>query len=92
MALSDTSVCTAKPRDMVYRLSDAHGLYIEVHPSGSRYWRLKYRFAGKEKRLSLGVYPLVSLATRARLDRFSAIARRGILIACGSKRPSAKNI
>lgn len=57
----------AKPRSTTYRLSDSQGLYVEVAPSGSRYWRLKYRFAGKEKRLALGVYPTVSLA-KARDD------------------------
>ena len=54
MPLSDTTVRMAKPRDKAYRLSDGHGLYIEVATNGSRYWRLKYRFANKEKRLALG--------------------------------------
>jgi hypothetical protein len=39
------------------RFADGHGMYLEVQPNGARYWRLKYRYAGKEKRLSLGVYP-----------------------------------
>ena len=42
-------------------MADGHGLYLEVMPNGSKYWRLKYRFLGKEKRLALGVYPEVSL-------------------------------
>ena len=67
MPLSDTIVRQAKPRPKAYKLSDGQGLYVEVAPSGSRYWRLKYRFAGKEKRLALGVYPTVSLA-KARED------------------------
>lgn len=62
MPLSDTTVRQAKPRPKTYRLTDGLGLYLEVAPSGSRYWRLKYRFAGKEKRLAIGVYPIVSLA------------------------------
>jgi len=45
------------------RLTDSQGLYLEVTPAGARYWRLKHRYAGKEKRLGLGVYPDVSLAT-----------------------------
>lgn len=45
-----------------YRLWDAGGLYLEVDPAGGKWWRWKYRFEGKEKRLSLGVYPEVSLA------------------------------
>lgn len=71
MALSDTSVRMAKPRAKPYRLSDSNGLYVEVAPNGSRYWRLKYRFGGKEKRLALGVYPVVTLA-KAREDALEA--------------------
>lgn len=44
------------------RLADGGGLYLEVAPAGSKYWRWKYRFAGKEKRLAIGVYPIVTLA------------------------------
>ena len=61
MALTDTQIKNLQPRDKVYRLSDGKGLYIEIQPGGSKYWRLKYRFARKEKRLALGVYPRVSL-------------------------------
>ncbi len=61
MALTDLKAKQAKPRDKTYRLSDEKGLYLEVHPSGSRYWRHKYRFNGKEKRLAYGVYPEVTL-------------------------------
>lgn len=46
-----------------YRMFDGGGLYLEVDPSGGKWWRLKYRFDGKEKRLALGVYPVVSLET-----------------------------
>ena len=52
-------------------LADGHGLYVEVAPNGSRYWRMKYRLEGKEKRLALGVYPVVTLA-RARDDALEA--------------------
>lgn len=61
----------AKPRAKTYRLSDGNGLYLEVAPNGSRYWRLKYRFNGKENRLALGVYPVVTLA-KAREDTLEA--------------------
>ena len=61
MALSDTSCRTAKPCERIYRKADGGGLYLEITPSGSKYWRLKYRYAGKEKRLSFGVYPSTSL-------------------------------
>jgi hypothetical protein len=69
--LTATSDKQTKPKEKPFRLSDEKGLYLEVHPNGSKYWRLKYRFAGKEKRLALGVYPEVSL-TKAREKRSDA--------------------
>ena len=62
MPLSDTACRNAKPKEKPYKLSDEKALYLEVMPTGAKYWRLKYRIAGKEKRLALGVYPEVSLA------------------------------
>ena len=60
---------TSKAKDKAYKLSDGGGLYLLVNTNGSRYWRLKYRVAGKEKLLALGVYPDVSLAdARAKRD------------------------
>ncbi len=60
----------AKPREKSYRITDAKGMYLEVTPTGDKYWRMKYRFGGKEKRLAFGVYPDVSLAqARARCDQ-----------------------
>lgn len=61
MYLSDTACRNAKPKTRPYKISDGHGLYLEIAPSGSKWWRLKYRFGGKENRISLGVYPTVSL-------------------------------
>ncbi|WP_042269936.1 tyrosine-type recombinase/integrase [Paraburkholderia heleia] len=61
MPLSDTTIRGAKPGVKPVKLSDAGGLYLLLTPSGSRLWRMKYRFAGKEKLLALGVYPTVSL-------------------------------
>ena len=61
MPLTDTAIRNAKPSEKPIKLSDGGGLYIEIAPSGGKWWRLKYRFAGKEKRLSLGVYPDVGL-------------------------------
>ncbi len=60
--LTNTAIRAAKGREKPYKLSDAKGLYLLVNPAGSRYWRLKYRYAGKEKVLALGVYPDVTLA------------------------------
>ena len=61
MSLTDTTVRNAKPGEKTARIFDGGGLYLEVAPSGGKWWRLKYRHGGKEKRLSLGVYPDVSL-------------------------------
>lgn len=71
MPLTDVEVRNARPRDRAYRLTDGLGMYLEVSPTGSRYWRFKYRFAGKEKRLALGVYPEVG-AKEARMRRDDA--------------------
>jgi hypothetical protein len=62
MKLTARQISTAKPQDKPYKLSDGGGMYLLVNPNGSRYWRLKYRYAGKEKLLALGVYPDVTLA------------------------------
>ncbi|WP_116830165.1 tyrosine-type recombinase/integrase [Pseudomonas syringae] len=61
MSLSDTTIRTAKPKDKLYRLTDANGLCLEVAPSGSKLWRYRYRFNGKAKMLALGAYPAVTL-------------------------------
>jgi integrase len=62
--LTDAAIRNAKPGAKPVRLFDGNGLYLEVSPTGGKWWRFKYRFAGKEKRLSLGVYPDVPLAGR----------------------------
>lgn len=61
MPLTDVAIRSAKPRPKTFKLFDGGGLYLEVTPAGGKWWRWKYRFAGKEKRLSFGVYPDVSL-------------------------------
>jgi integrase len=61
MPLTDTAIRNAKPGEKTIKLFDERGLYLEVSPAGGKWWRLKYRFDGREKRLSLGVYPDVSL-------------------------------
>ena len=61
MALSDFAARRAKPREKAYKLSDGDGLHLLVNPSGSKLWRLKYRYGGKEKLLSFGPYPLISI-------------------------------
>lgn len=69
--LTEIAVKKAKPGERPIRLFDGGGMYLEVQPSGARYWRHKYRFDGKEKLLSLGVYPEVSLG-EAREKRSAA--------------------
>ena len=61
MPLSDTAIRKAKPKAKPFKLADTGGLYLLVQPSGSKWWRYKYRFAGKEKLLALGSYPETSL-------------------------------
>lgn len=62
MKLTDTAIRKAKPGDKTRRLADGGGLYLEIAPAGGKWWRYKYRFEGKEKRLSLGTYPDTGLA------------------------------
>jgi len=71
MALSDTQIRAAKPADKPYKLTDGEGMHLLVHPNGSKYWRLSYRFNGKQKTLALGVYPATTLAA-ARTKRTEA--------------------
>ncbi len=67
MSLSHTTVKNAKPEAKSRKLFDERGLFLLVNPNGSKWWRFKYRFDNKEKLMSLGVYPDVSL--RDALDR-----------------------
>lgn len=79
MKLTARQVDTSKPKDKPYKLSDGGGLYLLVNPNGSRYWRLKYRIAGKEKLLALGVYPDITLADarQKRADAKKVLATGG---------------
>ncbi|MDA8591276.1 integrase arm-type DNA-binding domain-containing protein [Luminiphilus sp.] len=71
MPLSDAKIKNAKPREKTYRVYDERGLYLEVSPKGGKWWRFKYRFRGKEKRISLGTYPDTKLG-KAREKRDEA--------------------
>lgn len=62
MPLSNAQIRGLKPKEKPYKVSDFEGLYLDVRPSGSKLWRLKYRFGGKEKLLALGAYPAVGLS------------------------------
>jgi integrase len=74
MPLTDTQIRSLKPKDKPYKVADFQGLYVTVAPSGSRLWHMKYRIDGREKRLSFGAYPAISLA-QARKLRDEARAR-----------------
>lgn len=63
MSLMELQVRNAKPKEKAYKLHDGQGLYLYVSPNGSRLWRMKYYLERKEKLLSFGPYPAVSLAT-----------------------------
>ncbi|HAE7853837.1 TPA_asm: DUF4102 domain-containing protein [Salmonella enterica subsp. enterica serovar Choleraesuis] len=79
MALTDVKIRNAKPTDKPVKLTDSSGMHLLIHPNGSKYWRLQYRFAGKQKLLALGVYPAVSLAdARHRRDDARRLIAAGI--------------
>jgi len=79
MPLTDIAIRNAKPADRPRRIADEAGLYLEVSPAGGKLWRLKYRFGGKEKRLALGVYPIVGLKeARDRRDAARKLLAAGV--------------
>jgi len=79
MPLKDLEIRALKAEDRVYKRTDERGLYIEVHPSGSKLWRVKYTHLGKDKRLALGRYPEVGLAeARRKRDEARAKLREGV--------------
>ncbi|MBD8873853.1 integrase arm-type DNA-binding domain-containing protein [Rhodanobacter sp. DHB23] len=77
--LTDTAIRKAKPTDKPRRLFDGGGLYLEIVPAGGKWWRLKYRFGGKEKRLALGTYPDTGLVdARMRRDDARKLLAAGV--------------
>jgi len=93
MKLSDPAVRKAKPEAKAYKMADGGGMYLEVMPSGSKYWRLKYRYAGKEKRLAFGVYPDVSLAqARERREVARKLLANGIDPGAAKQAQKASNV
>ncbi len=69
MKLKDITCKAAKPTEKQYKLADGNGLYLLVKPNGGRYWRYKYRYMGKEKIYSIGVYPEIALLEARELHR-----------------------
>jgi len=79
MTLTAIAARNAKPREKPYKLAAGSGIYLEVMPTGARYWRMKYRYGGKEKRLAFGVFPEVSLAdAREAAEKARAQLRNGL--------------
>lgn len=71
----DNTIAAAKP----FKMADGGGMYLQVMPSGSKYWHLKYRIGGREKKISLGVYPDVSLEeARSRRARARQLLAGGV--------------
>ncbi len=89
MKLTDTAIKNAKPKAKPYKITDGAGLYVEVAPSGGKWWRFKYSFEGREKRLSFGVYPEVPLKL-ARERREAARKQVAAGIDPSAKRQSEK--
>jgi Arm DNA-binding domain len=81
MALTDTAIRNAKPKEKPYKVTDAQGLYLLVNPRGSKLWRVKYRLNGVERKLALGSYLEITLA-EARAARDAAGRRSGFLCFC----------
>lgn len=59
MALTDTKVRAAKPEDKAYTLTDSDGLFLYIHPNGSKYWRFRFRFGGKQHLMALLGLPVI---------------------------------
>lgn len=79
MKLTDKACKNAQPKQKPFKMTDGDGLYLEVMPNGSKCWRMKYRIHGKEKRLALGVYPVISLAdAREGRQRAKKLLAQGI--------------
>lgn len=79
MPLTDVAVRAAKPKEKPYKLADERGLFLLVNPSGSKYWRWKFRVDGKEKLLSFGTYPDVGLReAREKRDEAKKLMAAGI--------------
>ncbi|HBR1087757.1 TPA: DUF4102 domain-containing protein, partial [Klebsiella pneumoniae] len=78
MPLNDMQIRRAKPEAKAYTLGDGQGLSLLIEPNGSKSWRFRYRYAGKPKMISLGVYPTITLAdARSRRDDARKLVAEG---------------
>lgn len=79
MPITDVTAKNAKPKEKLYKIADSDGMYLSVRPNGGKYWQMKYRFGGKEKTLSFGVYPEVTIKeAREKRDAARKLLRQEI--------------
>lgn len=79
MALTDTKVRSAKPKEKEYSLVDGDGMFLLIHPNGSKYWRFRFRFGGKQHLMAFGVYPETSLAdARQKREKARRLVAAGV--------------
>lgn len=84
--LTEIAIKSAKPRQKPYKSSDGRGLYLLVEPNGGRGWRFRYRFQGREKMLSVGIYPDVPLRlARERCEDLRRLVASGVEPSAGRK-------
>ena len=73
--LSEMAIKKAKPEAKAYKMADGGGMYLLVQPTGAKWWRMKYRIDGKEKMLSIGTYPDITLSMRHGIACFKQLAQ-----------------
>ena len=93
--LTHTKIQNAKPKDKPYKMADYGGLYLQITPNGSKLWGLKYYYLQKEKKLSIGAYPAISLAdAREAREKAKKLLAHGqdsaTAGACGASHPPRK--
>ena len=77
--LTDTKIKALKSKNKIYRVADSHGLVLEVKPSGTKYWRYRYRFETKANMIGMGEYPIISLAqARQNRDKYKVLLYQGV--------------
>ena len=90
--LTELSIKQAKPKQKQYKLTDGEGMYLRIYPNGSKYWQLQYWFEGKQRILSFGVWPDISLK-EARDKRFEAKKKiKGGINPIGEKKEILKSL
>ncbi|SCC94044.1 hypothetical protein THIX_60102 [Thiomonas sp. X19] len=89
MALALAQIKAAKSSDKPMKLSDEHGMYLFVNQSG-KYWRFDYRFGGKRKTMSIGVFPAVGLAQARRLSDFAVFRMKTLSETIAAAQPRAR--